>query len=92
LKPRPRFQSETLPPFEYSGRRRPLTERRSESYEKFRAETGIQLTNNCGIDCDIYKSDWHGVAPSVEIVIADFTTLASRTPTPARAYQFELAL
>ena len=25
-------------------------------------------------------------------VIADFTTLASRTPTPARAYQFELAL
>jgi predicted RNA methylase len=80
-------------PFEYSGRQS-FTERRSESYEKFRAETGIQLTNNCGIDCDIYKSDWHGVAPSVEIVVADFTTPVPRanTSAPSRASQFELAL
>jgi len=80
-------------PFEYSGRQS-FVQRRSDSYEKFHAETGIVLTNNCGIDCDVYRADWHGVAPSVEIVVADFTDPTSHTQSlaPPRAPQLQLAL
>lgn len=58
-------------PFEYSGRQsyqwRPGSE-----YERFNRETGIELGPNCGIDCSVYRGDWRGVAPAVEIVVTDF--------------------
>lgn len=64
-------------PFEYSGRPNFVT-RRSEAYEKFHRETGITLTPNCGIDTALWRNEWHGAAPSVEIVLADF-----KGPEPA---------
>jgi hypothetical protein len=58
-------------PFRYSGQ--PGFERREEDrYRRFRAQTGIELGPSCGIDGDYYRADWHGVAPTVEIVTADF--------------------
>lgn len=62
---------QTSAPFEYSGRQN-FRMRTLESYEKFRRDTGIALSPNCGIDTALWRNDWHGAAPTVEIVIADF--------------------
>lgn len=64
-------------PFQYSGR--PYFEaRRSDAYVKFETQTGIVLEPNCGIDCAFYRGEWDGVAPAVEIVLADFTEARQR--------------
>ena len=64
-------------PFQYSGR--PCFEaRRSDAYVKFEKQTGIVLEPNCGIDCAHYRDQWDGVAPAVEIVLADFTEARQR--------------
>lgn len=56
--------------FEYSGRQC-YTNTDSAKYSKFRAQTGIELT--CGsIDCAVFKDQWRGVSPRVEIALADF--------------------
>jgi len=60
-------------PFRYSGQ--DCFKRREEpGYVAFRQATGIELQPNCGMDCDFHKDGWRGVAPTVEIVLADFTT------------------
>lgn len=58
-------------PFEYSGvahhRIRP-----SAKFDKFNKATGIELHAGCGVDCSIFRDQWRGVAPNVEIACADF--------------------
>lgn len=55
-------------PWKYSGHSHYETVA-NEKYEKFSAQTGIQLSMNCGIDCAAYAGDWRGVAPRVEIAL-----------------------
>lgn len=71
-------------PFEYSGRR-DFRVVKQEGYLAFEAKTGIELGANCGIDCSACQSDWHGVAPKVEIVTADFVEARARRAGPAAA-------
>jgi len=73
---------QTSAPFEYSGHQN-FRSRPSESYEKFRRETGIALSPNCGIDTALWRNEWHGAAPTVEIVIADFKNPTGETDLPA---------
>lgn len=58
-------------PFEYSGRR-DYRERQSAEHDRFVKAAGFRLQMNCGIDCSAYRDEWRGVAPAVEIVVADF--------------------
>lgn len=64
-------------PFEYSGRSGYI-KRPSERCAAFEKATGVVLEANCGIDTSIYARDWHGVAPRVEIVTADFRSARER--------------
>lgn len=57
--------------FRYSGERH-YKATPGTAYERFHEKTGISLGPNCGIDCDHYRGDWRGVAPKVEICVADF--------------------
>lgn len=67
-------------PFEYSGRQA-YRARESAKFSKFHAATDIDLTVGCGVDCSYFRTQWRGVAPSVEIVCADFSAIqASRNP------------
>lgn len=64
-------------PFEYSGRR-DYRVRPSAKSAKFARLTGIELTCE-SVDCSIYRDDWRGVSPAVELVAADFAEVrASR--------------
>lgn len=63
-------------PFRYSGHPR-FEARETDAYRRFAEQTGLALEPNCGIDCSGYLTDWHGVAPSVEIVVADFSARAA---------------
>ncbi|WP_312321236.1 hypothetical protein [Stenotrophomonas sp.] len=76
--------------FTYSGR--PYFERNeSDAYKKFKQQTGISLEPGCGIDCDYYKNDWHGVSVTVEVVTSEFhepesqTCMASATTTSSES-------
>lgn len=70
-------------PFRYSGVQY-YQDQPSEKYDKFRNQTGIELTAGCGIDTSLFRRDWHGVAPATEIVCADFEAArASRSSTVA---------
>lgn len=61
--------------FQYSGAHH--YERRDEvpKYATFHTKTGITLDAGCGVDTSVYEDDWHGVAPKVEVALADFTEL-----------------
>lgn len=56
-------------PFEYSGSRN-YRLRESNTYEQFFSATGIELTCS-SVDCSLYRDDWQGVSPVVEIAIYD---------------------
>lgn len=62
-------------PFRLSGQRH-FTESRSDAYQRFNEQTGIELHPGCGIDCDYYRDDWHGVSVSVEVVTTEFDSPA----------------
>lgn len=57
-------------PFRYSGRRS-LEWTEGGRAARFTKETGIRLRPNVGVDCEVYRNDWHGAAPKVEIVVYD---------------------
>jgi len=76
-------------PFSYSGQRT-YTETRPARYDRFEAETGIVLEPNCGLDTSIHRGEWHGVAPVVEIVCADFMEARCRR-APAQRSLFDAA-
>lgn len=73
-------------PFRYSGSDT-YREVKEAGYLAFENKTGIELGANCGIDCSACKDDWHGVAPAVEIVIADFVEARARRAGPPAAQQ-----
>ena len=58
-------------PFRYSGEQC-YRKQSSERHDKFRDQTGIVLGNNCGIDTSVYRDEWHGASPKVEIVVCEF--------------------
>jgi predicted RNA methylase len=67
-------------PFRYSGQET-FQEVKEPSYLAFEKATGITLGNSCGIDCSCTIDQWHGVAPKVEIVTAEFVEArAARAP------------
>jgi len=73
-------------PFQFSGKQH-FTERKHDKYLDFVKQTGVELTNGCGVDCDYHKDGWHGVSPTVEIVCAEFpkrelVKLPSVSPLP----------
>jgi len=59
-------------PFKYSGR--PFFDQSEQlpEYQKFVKQTGIELCSGIGIDTTLY-SQWHGVNPSTEVVVTDFS-------------------
>ncbi len=72
-------------PFRYSGEQC-FTRSASEKYAAFAGATSIALEPSCGIDTSVYRNDWRGVAPAVEVVTTDFIEarsrrLAGETPT-----------
>jgi SAM-dependent methyltransferase len=70
-------------PFTYSGRR-DFQARETAKTSAFRKQTRIEMQPGCGIDCSFHVEGWHGVAPVVEIVAADFEDArAERRPLPA---------
>jgi predicted RNA methylase len=58
-------------PFEYSGRPA-YRETMPAAYERFNKATAITLGPSCGIDCEFSRDQWRGVAPRVEVALADF--------------------
>lgn len=71
--------------FNYSGRscyERQTSGKAVEFQDKF----GLHFEAGCGVDTDLYRDDWHGVAPKVEIVCVDFedrqSVDAAPEPTP----------
>jgi hypothetical protein len=63
--------------FRYSGQ--PCyQEDRTEAYRRFAEQTGIELRPGCGIDCDYYRADWHGVSVSVEVVTTELRSAVAR--------------
>lgn len=64
-------------PFQVSGRLE-RAEERPAIYERFEQATKIELEQGCAIDTAYYQREWHGVSPSVEIVVADFTEARER--------------
>lgn len=56
-------------PFKYSGNTY-YEPRPSSTFDKFYAETGVELTCSSS-DCVVFKDDWRGVSPNVEIALFD---------------------
>jgi predicted RNA methylase len=59
-------------------------------HSKLLAQTGIVLEPSCGIDTALYRSDWHGVSVSTEVVTVDFLEARARR-LPAQAELFGVA-
>ena len=80
-------------PFAFSGKQC-FQQTPSNHYNKFLEQTGCELTNGCGVDCEYHREDWHGVSVSVEIVLCDFKEArARRAPAiapPQDTEQFEM--
>ncbi|RPE05528.1 hypothetical protein EGT74_24400 [Chitinophaga lutea] len=56
--------------------------RSTEKYLKFNRETGIVLGPSMGIDCDFYKGDWKGAAPTVEVAEVESYLVDDMTVDP----------
>ncbi|MEZ2446087.1 methyltransferase [Chitinophaga sp. RCC_12] len=78
-------------PFKYSGGQR-YSRISTSKYDKFSKETGIEFDAAVGIDCDIYKGDWKGASPTVEIVdVSEYPIHEQYTKSePPRTIQTEL--
>lgn len=58
-------------PFRYSGE--PFyREERDRDCARFEEQTGIRLGAGAGFDTAIYRDQWRGVSPKVEVVVCDF--------------------
>jgi predicted RNA methylase len=68
-------------PFQFSGVQC-YGERKGAGYQQFAEQTGVHLEPGCGVDCNFYREDWKGVAPSVEIVCANFEDMARNKAAP----------
>lgn len=70
-------------PFRYSGEHC-YREEVAQECARFQEQTRIAMTAGAGFDTSIYREEWRGVAPKVEIVSCDFTGLLEQVsgPTP----------
>lgn len=68
---------QTSAPFRDSGERG-HREAKDVAYLAFEQRTMIELGAGAGYDCSVHQNDWHGVAPKVEIVTADFVEARAR--------------
>jgi len=59
----------------------------SDMHRRLLDQTGIILEPSCGIDTGLYRSQWHGVSVSTEIVTTDFVEARARRQ-PAQATLF----
>ena len=75
---------QTSAPFEYSGKQC-YRWTGHERYREFSLQTSITLGPNCGIDTSAYRNNWRGVAPTVEIVTADFQEARETRAVAAQA-------
>lgn len=67
-------------PFEYSGKPH-YKVRSSAKFDRFHSATSIELNAGCGVDCSMFRDQWRGVTPRVEIACADFAEVqAARRP------------
>jgi hypothetical protein len=68
--------------FSYSGR--PFYERQTSGKAfDFQNATGLHFEAAIGIDCSVYRDQWHGVAPAVEVVSVEFEAAeAAAAPAP----------
>lgn len=57
-------------PFAYSGHQN-YQERPSRDFDRFKAKVGDVRLQCSSIDCSMYRDDWEGVSPGVEIVYYD---------------------
>lgn len=65
--------------FSYSGR--PFYERQTSGKAfDFQKAMGLHFDAAIGIDCEVYRDQWHGVSPAVEVVSVDFSDEASEAP------------
>lgn len=57
--------------FKFSGNRhyKKMTDGK---FIKFEKKTGLTMGTSCGIDCDVYRDEWRGVSPAVEVVCIEF--------------------
>lgn len=62
--------------------------RPTDLHDKLFSQTGIRLEPSCGIDTDLYRSEWHGVSVVTEVVTVDFIE-ARDTRKPMQASLFE---
>ena len=76
-------------PFEFSGVRQHRRRHTRES-EKFEKQTGLYLSEGCGIDCDYHRTSWLEVAPKVEVVTVDYAE--HRKTAPVFPEQLALAI
>lgn len=74
-------------PFRYSGQPH-YREVRDRECAKFEQQTGIALGSGAGFDTAIYRDEWRGVSPWVEVVTCDFDEVAAR-PEAAPVQQRE---
>lgn len=58
-------------PFKYSGAQY-FQNMRSNKYDKFSKQTGLEFEFNCGISTEQYVKQWHGVSPMCEIVTVGY--------------------
>jgi SAM-dependent methyltransferase len=65
---------------------------RSEAYDRFVSETGIELHANVGIDTTWYDDDWRGVSPRTEVVTCDYLELLPVSPRAAGEGAAQLSL
>lgn len=76
-------------PFEFSGVQQ-YRRRHTRESEKFEKQTGLYLSEGCGVDCDFHRENWLEVAPKVEIVTVDYA--AHREAAPVIPKQLALAI
>lgn len=60
-------------PFRYSGVRCFEALKQGRGVE-FQQQTGITLDVGIGVDCSIFRDQWMGASPAIEIVTADYST------------------
>ncbi|MFF8610847.1 methyltransferase [Streptomyces sp. NPDC015346] len=58
-------------PFRYSGEPY-YREERDRECARFEKETGIRLGPGAGFDTSMYRQEWRGVSPKVEVTVCDF--------------------
>ncbi|MGW2113733.1 methyltransferase [Streptomyces zhihengii] len=72
-------------PFRCSGESRYREEVDTECV-RFQEQTRVDLTCGAGFDTSIYRDQWRGVAPKVEVVTCDFTEpMTVVAPVPSKA-------